>query len=376
MPFQPTPTTPGAPALPPNFSMAFCGAAELLYTTMLCFVVANVAASKRNNKKDDSNQFYGLAIGSVIAAGGYAVGGVSGAMFNPAVAFGLNVTQMKGTWGLELVLDQLLGSFIAAGLYFLTRPEDFLSAERLISYEPRLVVKCLGELIGTFFLVLTVGLNIVMGSPAIAFSAAAALMSMIYSLGDVSGAHFNPAVTVAVALRGRCPPLVALLYFVAQLAGSFCAAATYAYFHSVGPNSTFTFGLGPGASFSLLQAGIAEMFATSVLCFTVLSVATTSIPASFKTQQRFFFALAISSCVTAGGFVLGGVSGGSLNPAVSAGITLASAMHHGSAEPPPLSNLFVYSAWEFLGGAMAAFVFYVVHPEEFHHKAIRHDVIL
>merc|ERR1719420_1635743 len=66
---------------------------EVLYTFMLCFVVLNVAATKATS----GNQYYGLAIGFVIVAGGYAGGGVSGGAFNPAVAFGIDVASaMKG----------------------------------------------------------------------------------------------------------------------------------------------------------------------------------------------------------------------------------------------------------------------------------------
>ena len=58
--------------------------------------------------------------------------------------------------------------------------------------------KLLSEFLGTYFLVLTVGLNVLSGSAAGAFSIAGILMCMIFALGTVSGAHFNPAVTVAI----------------------------------------------------------------------------------------------------------------------------------------------------------------------------------
>ena len=66
--------------------------AELIYTFMLAFTVLSVAASKRNNSGKDGNNFYALAIAWTIVAGGYAVGGVSGAAFNPAVAIGLDIS--------------------------------------------------------------------------------------------------------------------------------------------------------------------------------------------------------------------------------------------------------------------------------------------
>merc|ERR1712113_1200689 len=65
--------------------------------------------------------------------------------------------------------------------------------------------KLVSEFLGTFMLVLTVGLNVIGGSKAPVFSIAASLMCMIYALGSVSGAHFNPAVTVAIATRAQSP---------------------------------------------------------------------------------------------------------------------------------------------------------------------------
>merc|ERR1719421_1135355 len=91
---------------------------------------------------------------------------------------------------------------MAAGLFKVCRPDDF--GQELEGHPPdySLGTKCVSEFIGTFVLVLTVGLNVLAKSPAGAFSIAASLMCMIFALGNCSGAHFNPAVTVALMLRG------------------------------------------------------------------------------------------------------------------------------------------------------------------------------
>merc|ERR1712228_550123 len=104
-------------------------------------------------------------------------------------------------------------------------------------------------------LVLTVGLNVLGRSPAAAFSIAASLMCMIYALGDVSGAQFNPAVTVAVLASGRDPaftPAKAMQYIGVQLVGGISAAFTYALiYHGK------TFPLGPSPDYGWGEAAFA-----------------------------------------------------------------------------------------------------------------------
>src|SRR5262245_10633851 len=90
------------------------------------------------------------------------------------------------------------------------------------------------ELIGTFFLVLTIGLTVILGGagtgviPPLAIGAA--LMVMVYAGGHVSGAHYNPAVTLAVWLRGRCAASDVAPYWVAQIIGAALAALIVRWF--------------------------------------------------------------------------------------------------------------------------------------------------
>merc|ERR1719274_581270 len=98
---------------------------------------------------------------------------------------------------------------------------------------------------------------------------------------------------------------------------------------------------------------MAEIVFTFVLCFVVLSVATS------KDASSQMFGLAIGSCVTVGGNAIGGVSGGSLNPAVSFGIDLGSAWVNGA------WNCLLYTVYEFVGAAVAAGLFRACRPEEF-----------
>merc|ERR1719498_277690 len=199
-------------------------------------------------------------------------------------------------------------------------------------------------------LVLTVGLNVLSGSSAGAFSIAAALMCMIFALGTVSGAHFNPAVTTAIICsgRGKCTPKDGAMYMGMQVLGGICAAFTYSLLQSGA-----TFALKPTA-YSWPQVIAAELVFTFVLAFVVLSVATV------KNALSEYFGFAIGMCVTVGGYAIGKVSGGSLNPAVSFGISTSHILGGGGFWP-----CLVYSLVELIAGAAAAGVFKLTHPSEF-----------
>ncbi|HEX7576884.1 MAG TPA: aquaporin, partial [Verrucomicrobiae bacterium] len=128
--------------------------------------------------------------------------------------------------------------------------------------------KYLVEFIGTFFLVLTVGMTVIdPGAGALApLAIGSALMLMVYAGGHVSGGHYNPAVTLAVWLRGRCPTGDVPAYLVAQVVGAVAASFLTLYLKG---NPTVT----PG-EIKILPALIAELVGTFALCYVVLNVAT------------------------------------------------------------------------------------------------------
>ncbi|CAE7546095.1 NIP2-1 [Symbiodinium sp. CCMP2592] len=325
-----------------GFGWLNAGLCESLYTLVLTFVVLNVAAARKN--ATERNEYYGMAIGLVIIAGAYGAGAVSGGCFNPAVALAIDVSSAaRGFgWCVPYVLFELAGAAAAAALFKLVRPEDF-GGER--SGKAELV----SEFLGTFVLVLTVGLNVLAKSPAGALSIAAALTSMIYAVGDVSGAHFNPAVTLAILASGRSAqltPVKAGMYVAAQTCGGIAAAAMYTVIY-VGQS----FPLGPVAGSTWSQVVVAETIFTFLLSFVVLCVAVSS-----RTKSSQMFGLLIGSCVTVGGFAIGGISGGSLNPAVSVGIASANLLNGGL-----FYTALIYSALELAGGAIAAGVFRLTH---------------
>jgi len=325
------------------------GAAEVLYTFMLCFVVLNVAAS---NVHAGKNQFYGIAIGFVIVAGAYSGGSISMGCFNPAVAFGIDVSSAH--LGFQncffYTIFEFVGAALAAGCFKVCRGAQ----EEDENADPGTPAKLLSEFLGTFMLVLTVGLNVLSGSAAGAFSIAASLMCMIFALGTVSGAHFNPAVTTAIICSGRdkCAPSEGAMFMLAQTLGGICAAFTYSAM--MGGES---FALGPVGDYKWSQAIVAEFVFTFVLSFVVLSVATV------KSALSEYFGFAIGMCVTVGGCAIGKVSGGSLNPAVSIGISFAHLNAGGG-----MGAALVYCLVETIAGACAAGAFSLTQPSEFDAK--------
>lgn len=205
--------------------------------------------------------------------------------------------------------------------------------------------KYLVEFIGTFFLVLTVGMTVIEpgAGPLAPLAIGSALMIMVYAGGHVSGGHYNPAVTTAVWLRGRCPAAEVPGYMVSQVLGGGVAALLALYLKGdpmVMPKEINVF-----------PALMAELVGTFALAYVVLNVATAK-----ATAGNSYFGLAIGFTLTVMAFALGGVSGGAFNPAVAVGITV---MHLARA-----ADLWVYLAANFAAGALAAIAFKLINPED------------
>jgi aquaporin Z len=332
------------------FSWWQAGVCELLYTFMLCFVVLNTACSNVTPKKHP--QIYGLSIGFVIVAGAYGAGAVSGGCFNPAVALGIEAGSLSFGYSPLYILFELAGAALAALLFKVVRPEPFEKGDAA-TVTAELPAKVASEIIGTYMLVLTVGLNVLAKSPSGAFSIAASLMCMIFALGDVSGAHFNPAVTTAILAIKGIEAKEAAIYACAQLIGGILAACTYTAIYK-----GESFALGPGKGFGLAQVAAAETFFTFVLCFVVLSVALS--PHAKEDKYSNVFGLAIGSCVTVGGFAIGAISGGSLNPAVSFGIAAGDAIG-GANVGGIFKEGLLYTLFELVGAGVAALAYFGTH---------------
>merc|ERR1719420_1771516 len=225
--------------------------------------------------------------------------------------------------------------------------------------EPTLMKKAVSEFVGTYFLVLTVYLNVTGMSPAGGLSIAASLMCMIYALGGVSGANFNPAVTLTLLITGKGGMTASLapVYMGAQLLGGFAAALT-----SIGITGTKLTLLPAGFGYS--SALIGETFFTFVLCFVVLNVACTTMPEKLMGggPSDQIYGLVIGFCIMVGAGATGNVSGAALNPAVALPIDM---MGKDGAKYHSLG----YTGVEFLGAALAAGGMMACRPKEFGKEA-------
>ena len=168
----------------------------------------------------------------------------------------------------------------------------------------------LTEFLGTFFLVLTVGLTVLNGSPLAPLAIGSSLMIMVYMGGHVSGGHYNPAVSLAVLLRGKMASVQEFLgYVVSQLVGAVVAA---------------------------------------LVVYFVLNSA-----ASAKTHGNSFYGLAIGFTIVVAAAAGGPISGGAFNPAVGSGAILVNAALGGGT----WANLWLYLVGPLAGGAIAAWIF-------------------
>jgi aquaporin Z len=200
--------------------------------------------------------------------------------------------------------------------------------------------KYITEFIGTFFLVLTIGLT----DGANALAIGSALMVMIYAGGHISGGHYNPAITLAILIRGKISISETLIYMGSQLAGGLCAALIVAIFREDLP---------PEANQPLVitKALIAEVLGTFALAYVVLNVATAKANAGNS-----YFGLAIGFTVMVMAFSLGQYSGGAFNPAVAVGASVMRMFEW--------SNIWIYLVGCFGGAALAAIVFKMNNPDD------------
>jgi aquaporin Z len=205
--------------------------------------------------------------------------------------------------------------------------------------------KYITEFIGTFFLVLTIGCTVIPGAPGVIppLAIGAALMVMIFAGGHVSGGHYNPAVTLAVFIRGRCPTKDVVPYWVAQIVGA--VAAGFIAMFLYGKTGT------PMEIANVPQAFVAEFLFTFALAYVVLNCATAK-----GTLDNSFYGLAIGFTVMAGAFSVGAISGGAFNPAVAVGLGVMKLVN--------FSQIWIHLSADLVGGLFAAIMFKFINPDD------------
>lgn len=209
----------------------------------------------------------------------------------------------------------------------------------------RYVARYLTEFVGTFALVFTIETSVATAGNYAPFAIGICLMVMIWMGGHVSGAHYNPAVTLGIVLRGKLNIVAACIYWLVQLLGGVIGAAMGAALTGktvpINPSNEATHG----------QALMAELICTFFLVSVVLHTATT------KSQEgNGFFGAAIGMTVLFSAYSCGPISGGAFNPAVGFGLTCV----HGGWD-----HVYLYFIGPLFGGALASLLFWVACPDEF-----------
>ena len=195
------------------------------------------------------------------------------------------------------------------------------------------------EFIGTFFLSLTICTAAVYGSAGdyAPFGIAATLMVMIYAGGHISGAHYNPAVTVSIYLRGACEKDEVLPYIVSQVIAAISAAI-------VVESLLFPDALSPEMADLGTDAVVAELLFTFALAYVILNVATTE-----STSGNGYYGAAIALVVLAGAITVGSISLASFNPAVTSALIVSGKL--------ALADSWMHFVPQFVGAIMATYVY-------------------
>lgn len=196
--------------------------------------------------------------------------------------------------------------------------------------------KYIVEFIGTFFLVLVIALT---GNP---LAIGIVLTALVYMGGYISGAHYNPAVTLAVLINKKISSTDALRYVIVQLSAAIVASLVYVGIHGS------RFFVAPGSQVSMFAAISIEILFTFLLATVVLHVAV-----SKEVKGNNYFGMAIGFTVMAAAFAGGAISGGAYNPAVGLGPFIVNLFSTGGS----LSIFFLYLFGPLIGGALAGILY-------------------
>eukprot|EP00927_Polykrikos_kofoidii_P075592 TRINITY_DN7189_c0_g1_i1.p1 TRINITY_DN7189_c0_g1~~TRINITY_DN7189_c0_g1_i1.p1 ORF type:complete len:540 (+),score=64.08 TRINITY_DN7189_c0_g1_i1:123-1742(+) len=394
----------------------------ILIVTLACYDL-DAGPTKRRR-----NQYFGLAVGFTIGGAGYAAAGSSLSMFNPAVTISsVLLGRTTVAFGTLCALTQLSAAFPASLLAGMFRDSVALEQNDSVSSsagryssasissvvldvpvehtggEKRsLTVRLTAELVGTFLCVLTFMLcmestkddpkagtaTLVLAknetlTPEKAAAVARAtgisswatgsvLIGMVCSFRRVSGAHLNPAVTLAVACGARnLTAMEAWSYAVVQSVAGMMAGLLCIFFRAGGSKAGGLFGDAheplPQAGVSWWAVGFGEMLFTMTLALVVMCVSCVTSPRYPKALnlRSFDFGIAVGMCMSSGSFALDTYSGGLLNPAILIG-SCAECYFTSKTSLTVLTGAFCrFLTFQLAGGVLAALAFVTLHPLQY-----------
>ncbi|XP_050216045.1 aquaporin NIP1-2-like [Mercurialis annua] len=223
------------------------------------------------------------------------------------------------------------------------------SKHSILSFSVPFMQKLIAEAVGTYFLIfagcscIVVNMNFdkVVTLPGIALVWGSAVMVLIYCVGHISGAHFNPAVTLAFATSKRFPWKQVPAYIVCQVAASTLAAGTIRLIFT-GKQDHFTGTLPAGSD---MQSFVVEFIITFYLMFVMSGVATDN------RAIGELAGLAIGATILLNVIFAGPISGASMNPARSLGPAIVSHKYEG---------LWIYIVSPIMGAQAGAWVYNII----------------
>jgi aquaporin Z len=227
--------------------------------------------------------------------------------------------------------------FLQRNNYLFRKFSNFISS--FVLNKANIMKKVITEFIGTFFLVIGAATQGGIG-------AALALIVMVYAGGHISGAHYNPAVSLAIWIRGRMSAGDMIGYWMSQVAGAITAALLVAKVYGVEGTAECII-----PDDGLIKGLIAEIIGTFALAYVVLNVATAK-----GTAGNSFYGIAIGGTVLAMAVVSSKYSGGAFNPAVAIGLCIQKTLCW--------SQIWIYLVGCFGGAALAALVFRYNNPDD------------
>ncbi len=334
-------------------------AAEFLYAFALILVQQNVGVEKNAN---EPNSYFGIAVAFTVLSGAAATFQISGACFNPAIGTGVDFAAIlvSGDFGLTNIwiywTAPVMGALAASAVKFYQNHP--LHGE--VSGLPLTVP--LTEAVGTFFIVLTASLT---NEP---LAIGGMVLAMVYMGDHVSGADFNPAVSLGVAIRMGLPLneyWKVLVIMAAQFAGAFAGAlSAYGIVGNVSlPNG------GVDAIRGLYGAVVFEAIFTGLVVYVVCAVMTptrddddTDTLEERRGHSRSYHGIAIGFIVAGGIYAsgpYGGGSGGVFNPALGTSIIAVRAAFN--QQPVAAEQLWVYWIGPLAGSLLGSGLFSLLH---------------